>query len=189
MSSNFGASTSGKRDQFFSNDNHTVAGSCTVSNLSSNMHPIFGISAKRLQKELKEIELDLPSNCSAGLMGDSLYQWESKILGPSGSAYEGGVFYVDICLSPKYPFEPPLVKFRTKIYHCNISSSGCICLDILSNNWSPALTIAKVLLSISSMLTDCNPFNPLEGQIADQYLKNRKNHDEMARSWTEKFAK
>ncbi|XP_008949887.1 ubiquitin-conjugating enzyme E2 E1 isoform X3 [Pan paniscus] len=111
----------------------------------------------RIQKELADITLDPPPNCSAGPKGDNIYEWRSTILGPPGSVYEGGVFFLDITFTPEYPFKPPKVTFRTRIYHCNINSQGVICLDILKDNWSPALTISKVLLSICSLLTDCNP--------------------------------
>lgn len=117
----------------------------------------LGTSAKRIQKELAEITLDPPPNCSAGPKADNLYEWVSTILGPPGSVYEGGVFFLDIHFTPEYPFKPPKVTFKTRIYHCNINSQGVICLDILKDNWSPALTISKVLLSICSLLTDCNP--------------------------------
>ncbi|XP_069770070.1 ubiquitin-conjugating enzyme E2 E1 isoform X1 [Narcine bancroftii] len=145
-------------------------------------------SAKRIQKELADITLDPPPNCSAGPKGDNVYEWRSTILGPPGSVYEGGVFFLDIVFSAEYPFKPPKVTFRTRIYHCNINSQGVICLDILKDNWSPALTISKVLLSICSLLTDCNPADPLVGSIATQYMTNRAEHDRIARQWTKKYA-
>ncbi|XP_065606560.1 ubiquitin-conjugating enzyme E2 E3 isoform X1 [Cyrtonyx montezumae] len=156
--------------------------------LSSKTTAKLSTSAKRIQKELAEITLDPPPNCSAGPKGDNIYEWRSTILGPPGSVYEGGVFFLDITFSSDYPFKPPKVTFRTRIYHCNINSQGVICLDILKDNWSPALTISKVLLSICSLLTDCNPADPLVGSIATQYLTNRAEHDRIARQWTKRYA-
>ena len=79
-----------------------------------------------------------------------MFNWQATIMGPKESAYEGGVFFLNIAFPSDYPFKPPKLHFSTKIYHCNISSNGSICLDILKDQWSPALTICKVLLSISS---------------------------------------
>lgn len=184
-------------------------------------------SSRRIQKELAEISLEPPTNCSAGPKGDNLYEWVSTIVGPSGtfrvkdedccarqppgwafqktrtrttrgrltklarfraehagSPYNGGVFFLDIQFPTDYPFKPPKVTFRTRIYHCNVNSSGQICLDILKEQWSPALTISKVLLSICSLLTDANPHDPLVGSIAQQFLQDKENHDKTAQEWT-----
>jgi ubiquitin-conjugating enzyme E2 D/E len=140
--------------------------------------------AKRLQKELQEIYDDPPANCSAGLIDNDLYNWDATIIGPEKTPYEGGVFKLAITFPNDYPFKPPKIKFITRIYHPNINKYGSICLDILKNNWSPALTICKTLLSISSLLSDPNPNDPLDPTAADLYIKDKEQYFATARAYT-----
>jgi ubiquitin-conjugating enzyme E2 D/E len=146
------------------------------------------MAENRIKAELDDITSDPPSNCSAGMEGEDIYAWEATLMGPAGSVYEGGVFHLSIKFPPNYPFKPPKIKFLTKIYHPNINMAGGICLDVLKDNWSPALTVSKLLLSISSLLTDPNPDDPLVPEISDIYVKNRLKFDLTAREWTRMYA-
>ena len=144
---------------------------------------------KRLKSELKELTSSPPANCSAGPIDENnLFQWQGTIMGPEGSPYAGGIFYLRIDFTNDYPFKPPKIVFLTKIYHCNINSSGNICLDILKDQWSPALTISKVLLSICSLMDEPNPSDPLVHDIATLFKSNRKEHDRRALQFTLEYA-
>ena len=109
-------------------------------------------------------------------------------MGPDESPYSGGLFFLKIQFPQDYPFKPPKCQFTTKIYHPNIHGNGSICLDILKDQWSPALTISKVLLSISSLLCDPNPDDPFVPAIANEYKNDRTKYDASAREWTRKYA-
>ncbi|KAG1364279.1 putative Ubiquitin-conjugating enzyme E2 28 [Cocos nucifera] len=123
-----------------------------------------------------------------GPVAEDMFHWQATIMGPADSPFAGGVFLVTIHFPPDYPFKPPKVSFRTKVFHPNINSNGSICLDILKEQWSPALTISKVLLSICSLLTDPNPDDPLVPEIAHMYKTDRAKYESTARSWTQKYA-
>ena len=147
------------------------------------------MALKRIQKELKDIQKDPPAGTSAGPTSESdMFHWKATIFGPEDSPYAGGLYFLKIQFPAEYPFKPPRLQFETKIYHPNINSNGGICLDILKDQWSPALTISKVLLSISSLLTDPNPDDPLVPEIATLYKKDRAKFNANAREWTQKYA-
>ena len=109
-------------------------------------------------------------------------------MGPDDSPFTGGVFFLNIHFPTDYPFKPPKCNFTTRIYHPNINSKGNIYLDILKDEWSPALTISKVLLSISSLLTDPNLDDPLVPEIAHIYKSDRAKYEATARKCSLKRA-
>jgi ubiquitin-conjugating enzyme E2 D len=146
-------------------------------------------SKKRILKEMQELGNESNANISAGPVDDNnIFVWSATIIGPKDSPYENGVFLLKINFPNNYPFKPPQITFDTKIFHPNISSSGSICLDILQSNWSPALTITKTLLSISSLLNDPNPDDPLDANAGRLYKSNITEFNKKAKDMTDEFA-
>lgn len=146
------------------------------------------MSIGRIKKELEDLSADPLINVTAGPVGDDLFHWTATISGPVNTPYHGGLFFLDIQFPADYPFKPPKVKFITRIYHCNINSGGGICLDILKDQWSPALTISKVLLSICSLLDEPNPDDPLVPEAADLYQNDREKYNRTAAVWVIQYA-
>ena len=149
---------------------------------------------RRLDRELIEFNKDPPADCSISMADNTLGFWCAKLLGPGDSPYQGGVFFLNIRFPQDYPFKPPRCTFTTKIFHPNIGLNGQVCccaLDILGDQWSPALTIGKVLLSISSLLTDPNPDSVCNNgnyEAAHLYKTDRSKFESIAKEWTKKYA-
>lgn len=127
---------------------------------------------RRLQSEFKEFQKDPPDNCSVELCDGNINKWNALIFGPVGSPYQNGIFVLSIEFGDGYPFSPPICVFKTYVYHPNINRYGSICLDILKQNWTPAISVSKLLISIVSLLDDPNPDDPLDTEIANLYKTN-----------------
>jgi len=114
--------------------------------------------AKRLGRELQNIQNENLEWCSCGPADDNILHWNATIVGEEETPYHGGVFHLDIEFPAEYPFKAPRVcpfydisgwfrclptilfivffqvKFITRIYHPNVKSdSGEICADIINN--------------------------------------------------------
>ena len=147
---------------------------------------------KRINKELQDLADNTQgaqSGISAGpLLADDIFQWEATISGPVGTPYEGGVFFLGVTFPADYPFKPPKVLFKTQIYHPNINGAGSICLDILSSQWSPALTLFKVLLCLQSLLWEPCADDALVREIGSLYNHQRERFNHIARAMTVRHA-
>ncbi|XP_022915102.1 uncharacterized protein [Onthophagus taurus] len=142
----------------------------------------------RLRSELRALRTDAPDGIQAIPLDGHYYHWQATIIGSEGSCYEGGTFFLYIQIPCTYPMSPPRVRFLTKIFHPNISRHGDIGIDSINTNWSLALTISKVLISIQSILTDPVCDVCMEREVGQLYLEDRTTFEEEARRWTWKYA-
>ncbi|EDW78262.1 uncharacterized protein Dwil_GK16336 [Drosophila willistoni] len=147
------------------------------------------VAIRRLGRELDEFRKDPPDGCRIEMVDDNMFHWLGTIIGPKGTPYENGHFRLDWSFPVDYPFAPPKVVFLTKIYHPNIDQLGSICMNLLTDDWSPVLTTSKLLLSIMSLLSDPNPNDPVDEYIANIFLTDRLTYNQNAKLWTSRYAK
>lgn len=145
----------------------------------------------RLLKELKALDGKdyVTSGVKASPVGGSTTHLIGTLRGPKDTPYEGGEWTIDIVLPNSYPFDPPKMKFTTQIWHPNVSSqTGAICLDILKDQWSPALTVKTAMLSLQALLSTPEPNDPQDAEVASQYKRDRKAWEATAKYWTQCYA-
>ena len=135
-------------------------------------------SVKRIMKEINDVAKGDSSyeGCHLFPDADNVHLMKALITGPAGSPFEGGTFVLNISCPSDYPFRPPDVTFETPVYHCNMSDSGQICLDILRESWSPALTILQAIAAVRVLLANPNPDNALRQWIAELTLMYRQSN-------------
>ncbi|KAH3842474.1 ubiquitin-conjugating enzyme E2-22 kDa-like [Dreissena polymorpha] len=150
------------------------------------------IAEARIRREFKEVvksEEVAKCHIKVELVNDNYTELRGEIIGPPDTAYDGGKFILEIKIPDTYPFNPPKVKFATKIWHPNISSvTGAICLDILKDQWAAAMTLRTVLLSLQALLATAEPNDPQDAVVAKQYKENQAIFLQTARHWTNVYA-
>jgi len=124
---------------------------------STNEEIMSATALKRLQKELKNLIESPPDGIKVGtetLEGSDMTTWIMDVEGPPDTLYEGEKYNLCFKFNDRYPFDSPIVTFVGEDIpeHPHVYSNGHICLSILTEGWSPALSVESVCLSIMSML-------------------------------------
>ncbi|KAF2500355.1 ubiquitin-conjugating enzyme E2-16 kDa [Lophium mytilinum] len=147
---------------------------------------------KRILKEYTECSNDTPPGMKINFDEQNMTEWEILMDGPEQSVYSGGHFKLRLTFPNEYPFKPPVVSFKTKIYHPNISNDdkGSMCLGMLRPDaWKPPNKVISVLHLVRTLLIEPNVDDAIEASIAGEFKDNKKGFEKTAKEWVKQYAK
>ena len=138
---------------------------------------------ERLQYELNKLMNDPDINNCFGVdywdpdnNNPDVFHWQITLIPPQGTDYEGGFFKIEAKFRENYPETAPILKFITRIFHCNVNSDGHICLNSIKYNWRKSLSMEDVLNHVMILLYKQNPGDPFNRSAADLYKERDKNN-------------
>jgi ubiquitin-conjugating enzyme E2 I len=145
-----------------------------------------GLAISRLSQERKSWRKSHPADFYARPMMKSdnssdLMNWECGVPGRPGTDWENGVYKVLMVFPASYPSRPPVCKFVPALYHPNVYPCGTICLSILSQDWSPSITMTQILCGIQELLDNPNDKSPAQDAAYQAYTKNRPKYKKLVR--------
>ncbi|XP_038175938.1 ubiquitin-conjugating enzyme E2 L3-like [Arvicola amphibius] len=145
-------------------------------------------ASRRLMKELEEIrKCGMKNFRNIQVDEANLLTWQGLIV-PDNPPYDKGAFRIEINFPAEYPFKPPKMTFKTKIYHPNIDEKGQVCLPVISaENWKPATKTDQVIQSLIALVNDPQPEHPLRADLAEEYSKDHKKFCKNAEEFTKKY--
>jgi ubiquitin-conjugating enzyme E2 D/E len=152
----------------------------------------MSIHKKKILNDFNNTNLQIKNNnnkINIELLNEDITKWQIVFNGPDKTPYENGIFKLLFSFPETYPFKPPVVKFLNKVYHPNISNKGEICLDILSDQWTPTIFMYDIIQYIISLLENPNSKDPLNPSVSRVYKTNIEEFKETAKEWTLLYAK
>ncbi|XP_020574366.1 ubiquitin-conjugating enzyme E2-17 kDa-like [Phalaenopsis equestris] len=147
------------------------------------------MALRKIQSELNELMREPPTAFIIRGVSDDFFHWEVTFTGPLRTPFAGGVFRIFIDFPSNYPFEPPEVHFKTKVFHPNISREGFIFPNIVRSYWTSSHTISMIIPSIRAFLMEPNLYHPLVPEIARMYENDRALYELLAGAWTRLYAR
>ncbi|TAQ87027.1 hypothetical protein B7494_g4657 [Chlorociboria aeruginascens] len=127
-------------------------------------------------------------NSQTSTSGQSLWTRAKRKL--TGTA-QGGKFEVLVDLPNEYPFKPPKISFKTRVWHPNVTfdEHGSICVGILkAEAWKPSSKLRNVFTAVQQLLLEPVPDDALEASIGEKYKNDRDAFNKEAKDWTKKYA-
>ena len=159
---------------------------------------LMGIERLRNEFKLCKEDKDLISiGCSFDFYNNDIFKWKVTIIGPKDTPYEGGIFTLKILFPENYPNKGPEFRFTNKIYHLNVDNhSGHIDLQYLNEwevigkvNGKPVYGVKQALFDIFCYFILQSTFSAYDMEMSILYRDNREKFNEIAKKWTEEYAK
>ncbi|KAM8704606.1 hypothetical protein ACLKA7_009117 [Drosophila subpalustris] len=102
------------------------------------------------------------------IIDDDMTNLDVRLEGPMGTAYEGGVWTVNVAMPQEYPLKAPRLRFVTKILHPNIEfTTGLVCMNVFKQAWSANYDLVNIFETfLPQLLRHPNPHDPLNHHAA-----------------------
>ena len=91
--------------------------------------------------------------CKLYPLNNEIVRWLLFIQGPVLSPFDNSLLILEISFSGDFPLFPPKLRFLTNLYHPNVTRGGQVCHPILSEDYTPAVPLRRIIDSVHSMLS------------------------------------
>lgn len=150
-----------------------------------NLKKKITLAQKRLQKDFSEVAK--LKNVKLVFPDPKNIQKFIVEISPNKGIWKDGIFQFNFDIPDDFPFERPHVTSITRIWHPNIEETGAICLNILRDNYTPAIDIAFLIVGLQFLFEEPNPESPLNQEAANQFKTDKLSFMNRVQQYIQKY--